>query len=98
MENRERDNVSRNNRTSTDAGNVNRTTSERKGRIESDSDADFGQNIGRSENWDSEPSRRGGSLGSSKGRSGSSSGSESDVSGDSSDGSSGGGSSSGSRH
>ena len=64
MENRERDNVSQN-RKPTDAGNVNRSTSERKGRIESDSNADFGQNIGRSENWDSEPSRRGGSLGSS---------------------------------
>ena len=64
MENRERDNVSQN-RKPTDSGNVNRDSSERKGRIESDSDADFGQNIGRSENWDSEPSRRGGGLGNS---------------------------------
>lgn len=94
MENRERDNVSQN-RKPTDAGNVNRSTSERKGRIESDSNADFGQNIGRSENWDSEPSRRGGSLGSSSGRSSERSGSNSsdNISDDDS-----GNGSSGSRH
>ena len=60
MENRDRDKMSRDSN-STDAGDVNRSTSERKGRVESDSNADFGQNIGRSEKWDSEPSRRSGS-------------------------------------
>ena len=95
MEDRERDNVSQN-RKSTGDDDVNRSTSERKGRIESDSNADFGQNIGRSENWDSEPSRRGGSLGNSSGRSGSS-GSVSESS-DISDRNESGGSTSGSRH
>ena len=90
MENRERDNVN-----SGDSGRIDRSTSERKGRVESDSDADFGQNIGRSENWDSEPSRRGGSLGSSSGRSSERSGSNSsdNISDDDS-----GNGSSGSRH
>jgi hypothetical protein len=57
MENRDRDKMSHNTEP-TDAGKVNRDTSERKGREESDSNADFGQNIGRSESWDNEPSRR----------------------------------------
>jgi hypothetical protein len=61
MENRERDKMSKNTG-STEAGDLNRSTSERKGSIESDSSADFGQNIGRSENWDSEPSRRSGNV------------------------------------
>jgi hypothetical protein len=81
MENRDRDKMSRRD-SSTEAGDVNRSTSERKGRVESDSNADFGQNIGRSENWDKEPSRRSGndnSMGnesSRQNRSGSTSGSE----------------------
>ena len=58
MENRDRDKVSRNNSSSTEAGDVNRSTSERQGRQNSDSDASFGQNIGRSENLENEPSRR----------------------------------------
>ena len=61
MENRDRDKMSKNTG-STEAGDINRSTSERKGRVESDSSADFGQNIGRSENWDSEPSRRSGNI------------------------------------
>ena len=60
MENRDRDKLSRNDR-STDSGDVNRSTSEKKGRVSSDSNADFGQNIGRSENLENEPSRRSGS-------------------------------------
>ena len=60
MENRDRDNMS-NRDSSTEAGDVNRNTSQKKGRVESDSNADFGQNIGRSENLENEPSRRSGS-------------------------------------
>ena len=63
MENRDRDKVSRNNSNSTEAGDLNRSTSEKKNRNESDSNADFGQNIGRSENWGNEPSRRGAMTG-----------------------------------
>ena len=61
MENRDRDKMSRNNTSSTPGGDVNRETSKRIGNQNDDSSADFGQNIGRSENWDSEPSRRPGS-------------------------------------
>lgn len=59
MENREqdRDKLSRNS-DSTDADDINRNKPVRKGRVESDSNADFGENIGRSEKWDDEPSRR----------------------------------------
>ena len=60
MNNRDRDKLSRNT-SSTSAGDVNRETSSRKGESSSDSSASFGQNIGRSENWDREPSRRSGS-------------------------------------
>lgn len=70
MENRHRDKVSRSTGP-TDAGEVNRETSERAGNENDDSTAEFGQNIGRSENLD-EPNRRGnedrGQTGDSKGR------------------------------
>lgn len=56
MENRDRDKVSRNTG-STPAGNVNRDTSSRQGNLNDDSTAEFGQNIGRSENLE-EPNRR----------------------------------------
>ena len=81
MENRERDKMSRNS-SSTSAGDINRSTSSNSGRDKSDSNADFGQNIGRSEKWDSEPSKRSGSVSSDSGRSssGSNLGDESDVS------------------
>jgi hypothetical protein len=61
MENRDRDKVSRNNSSSTSGGDVNRETSSRIGNQNDDSSADFGQNIGRSENRENEPSRRSGS-------------------------------------
>lgn len=61
MENRDRDKMSQSD-DATDAGDVNRSTSEKKGRVSSDSDADFGQNIGRSENLEDEPSRRSGNT------------------------------------
>jgi hypothetical protein len=63
MENRERDKMSRNTE-STSAGDVNRNTSSQIGKNKSDSSADFGQNIGRSENLN-EPSSRTGNSGSS---------------------------------
>ena len=63
MENRERDKVSRNTQ-STSSGDVNRNTSSRIGKEKSDSSADFGQNIGRSENLN-EPSSRSSNSGSS---------------------------------
>jgi hypothetical protein len=78
MDNRERDKVSRNNSSSTEAGDVNRQTSERQGRQKSDSDANFGQNIGRSENLENEPSRRGSSDSSYGSSSSRSSGSDSE--------------------
>ena len=56
MENRDRDKVSRRT-SSTEAGDLNRETSSRIGNERDDSDAEFGQNIGRSENLD-EPNRR----------------------------------------
>ena len=62
MENRERDQMSRNNQ-STSAGDVNRKTSSQIGKDKSDSSADFGQNIGRSENLN-EPNSRGSKSGS----------------------------------
>ena len=61
MENRDRDKVSRNSTSSTEAGDINRETSSRIGNERDDSDAEFGQNIGRSENLD-EPSRRSGNV------------------------------------
>jgi hypothetical protein len=61
MENRDRDKVSRNTG-STSAGNVNRDTSSRQGNLNDDSTAEFGQNIGRSENLN-EPNRRGEGIG-----------------------------------
>jgi hypothetical protein len=63
MENRDRDKLSRNSTSSTDAGSVNRDTSQRKGNLNDDSTAEFGQKIGRSENLD-EPNQRGESVGS----------------------------------
>lgn len=57
MENRERDKMSRNTE-STSAGDVNRNTSSQIGKNKSDSSADFGQKIGRSENLN-EPGSRG---------------------------------------
>ena len=56
MENRDRDKLSRN-KTGTEAGDVNRNVSENIGKSKSDSSAEFGQKIGRSENLN-EPSRR----------------------------------------
>jgi hypothetical protein len=69
MENRERDKVSRNNTSSTDAGEVNRNTSERMHKDGSDSSVDFGEKIGRSEGLDSSTGRSSGSgsMGSSSG-------------------------------
>jgi hypothetical protein len=64
MENRERDKMSKNTE-STSAGDVNRNTSSQIGKNKSDSSADFGQNIGRSENLNEPSSRTGGSVGSS---------------------------------
>jgi hypothetical protein len=108
MENRERDKMSKNTG-STSAGDVNRNTSSQIGKNKSDSSADFGQNIGRSENLNEPSSRTGSSSGSSGyGSSGSSRSSGSSSSGSSSVGSesgnskssdkwSGGSSSSGSR-
>jgi hypothetical protein len=63
MENRERDKMSKNTE-STSAGDVNRNTSSQIGKNKSDSSADFGQKIGRSENLN-EPSSRTGNSGSS---------------------------------
>lgn len=78
MENRDRDKLSKSSG-STSAGNVNRETSSDIGRSKSDSDASFGQNIGRSENLENEPSRRSGSVGSSGMKSGSSNRNSSSV-------------------
>ena len=64
MENRERDKMSRNTE-STSAGDVNRNTSSQIGKNKSDSSADFGQNIGRSENLSEPGSRSRNSSGSS---------------------------------
>ena len=75
MDNRNRDKMSKESMGPTSAGNVNRGTSQQSGNVKSDSNASFGQNIGRSENLENEPSRRSGSMGSSSGNLGSSSGS-----------------------
>jgi hypothetical protein len=63
MDNRERDKMSKNTE-STSAGDVNRNTSSQIGKDKSDSSADFGQKIGRSENLN-EPNSRTGNVGSS---------------------------------
>jgi len=60
MENRDRDKLSQSEH-STSAGSVNRKTSSNVGNSKSDSSAQFGQKIGRSENSMNEPSRRSGS-------------------------------------
>ena len=60
MENRERDKMSRK-QSGTSGGDVNRDTESGIGNRNDDSSADFGQNIGRSENLENEPSRRSGS-------------------------------------
>jgi hypothetical protein len=57
MENRDRSKMSQNT-TPTEGGDVNRNTSSNVGKEKSDSSAEFGQNIGRSENPENEPSRR----------------------------------------
>ena len=64
MDNRNRDKMSKESTSSTSAGNVNRNTSQQSGNVKSDSEASFGQNIGRSEKPENEPSRRSGSSGS----------------------------------
>lgn len=53
MEKRDKDKMNRNQQP-TDAGKVNRETSQKQ----SDSDLEFGESIGRSERPESEPSRR----------------------------------------
>lgn len=60
MENRERDKVSKNTGSTRSKGDVNRETSPNSGKEQSDSNADFGQNISRSEELN-EPSRKSGS-------------------------------------
>ena len=61
MENRDRDEMSQRSN-STQAGDINRGVSQNQSK--SDSSADFGQNIGRSENKMNEPSsRQSGSVG-----------------------------------
>jgi hypothetical protein len=64
MENRDRDKMSRNTG-STEAGDVNRSTSQNIGQQKSGSSAEFGQKIGRSEDIENESSRQSGSVGSS---------------------------------
>lgn len=56
MENRDRDKVSRNTGP-TAAGDINRDTEHRKGNQSDDSSAEFGEQIGRSENLE-EPNER----------------------------------------
>ena len=75
MENRDRDKMSQGS-SSTDAGDVNRSTSSQKGQKSNDSNVNFGKKIGRSEDLESEPSRRSGSSDSSSGRSSGGSSSE----------------------
>ena len=60
MENRDRDKLSRNTG-STEAGDVNRKTSQEIGQQKSGSSAEFGQKIGRSEGIEEESSRHSGS-------------------------------------
>jgi len=57
MENRDRDKVSHNTG-STEAGDVNRKTSQNIGQKKNDSSTDFGQKIGRSEDLENEPNRK----------------------------------------
>jgi hypothetical protein len=64
MENRERDKLSKNTG-STSAGDVNRKMESQIGKNKSDSSADFGQNIGRSEKLNEPGSRTDKSSGSS---------------------------------
>ena len=64
MENRDRDKLSKNVK-STEAGDVNRSTSSSMEHSKGDSQSNFGKNIGRSEDLSNEPSRRSGSVGSS---------------------------------
>ncbi len=71
MENRDRDNKMSKNVGSTSTGDVNRSTSSNLDKSKNESQADFGKNIGRSENLGSEPSRRSGSVDSSSGMQGS---------------------------
>ena len=61
MENRDRDQMGKNNQ-STSVGDVNRNTSSQIEKDKSDSSADFGQNKGRSDNL-SEPNSRGSQSG-----------------------------------
>ena len=56
MDNRERDKMK-----NTSDSDVNRNSSSRIGKDKSDSSADFGQNIGKSENLNDEPNSRSGS-------------------------------------
>ena len=63
MENRERDQMS-SDKQSTSVDDMNRKTSSQSGKEKSDSSADFGQNIGRSDNLN-EPNSRGSKSGSS---------------------------------
>ncbi len=83
MDNRDRDKISRNTG-STEAGDLNRKTSQNIGRDKSGSSAEFGQKIGRSEeDIDNESSRQSDSVGSGgmqsdTGRSSGSSGFDSD--------------------
>jgi hypothetical protein len=58
MENKDRDKISRSPQ-STEAGDVNRQTSSKVGKDKNDTSADFGQNIGRSENLN-EPNQQSG--------------------------------------
>jgi len=62
VENRDRDKLNRND-DSSESSNVNRDSSRRSGNLDKDSTVDFGEKIGRSENWENEPSRRSGSTG-----------------------------------
>jgi hypothetical protein len=62
MENRDRDKLSRNSTGSTEAGDLNRDKSLGDANRKDDSSAEFGQNIGRSENLN-EPNRRGEGVG-----------------------------------
>ncbi|HEU4523015.1 MAG TPA: hypothetical protein VFT12_13485 [Thermoanaerobaculia bacterium] len=62
MENRDRDKLSRNSNSPTDAGSVNRDTSSEIGNRKDESTSEFGQKIGRSENLN-EPNRRDSNVG-----------------------------------
>jgi len=64
MENRDRDKLNKN-VGSTSKGDVIRSTSSSLDKSKSDTQSNFGKNIGRSEEFSNEPSRRSGSVGSS---------------------------------